>query len=234
MQLAVRFILPLVCALAVVAAVAQPLFNRLTVQWFVRDLNMRSTLIASAIEEPVLDLIRQGQHPKAEAFLERITQDERLYAIGICDRQGVMMYKTLAFPAHLPCPEASDTGRVIDHPRGLLHIAARSINADGGAVRSRLVLLHDMTFVQRRGEVARQYLFWMFMVVGVMLSAITVAIAQLSRRGWIAGLRSMLRNQRTPAGVAMDARRTLSVNGKRLPGLRAVSTRRPSLRARSR
>jgi trehalose 6-phosphate synthase len=52
-----------------------------------------------------------------------------------------------------------------------------------------------MTFATRRSEETRRYLFYLFLGIGVTVSLLTVIIAQLSWRGWVAGMRALLRGE---------------------------------------
>ena len=54
MKLSLRFVLPLMLVLAGIAYATAPLVDRLTLGWFVRDLDIRSSLIANTIQEPLL------------------------------------------------------------------------------------------------------------------------------------------------------------------------------------
>jgi len=54
----------------------------LTLRWFVRDLDIRASLIANTVHEPIEELLRAGNRNRVEQFFTRITQDERLFAIG--------------------------------------------------------------------------------------------------------------------------------------------------------
>jgi trehalose 6-phosphate synthase len=58
-----------------------------------------------------------------------------------------------------------------------------------------LVLVHDMSFVERRSEDTRNYIILFFAVVGIVISLITVLVAHLSWRGWVNGVRAMLRGE---------------------------------------
>ena len=58
-----------------------------------------------------------------------------------------------------------------------------------------LVLVHDMSFIERRSEETRRYLFYFFAALAASVALITVVIAQLSWRGWVAGLRALLRGE---------------------------------------
>ena len=59
MRLSLRFILPLGVALAVIAYAVVPLFDRLALQWFVRDLDDRSAIVARGLNERLVDLLRE-------------------------------------------------------------------------------------------------------------------------------------------------------------------------------
>ena len=52
-----------------------------------------------------------------------------------------------------------------------------------------------MSFIERRSEETRRYLFYFFIVLSTAIALITVIIAQLSWRGWVHGLRALLRGE---------------------------------------
>jgi trehalose 6-phosphate synthase len=52
-----------------------------------------------------------------------------------------------------------------------------------------------MSFITRRSEETRRYLFYFFAGLLAVVSLITVLIAQLSWRGWVSGLRAILRGE---------------------------------------
>jgi trehalose 6-phosphate synthase len=60
---------------------------------------------------------------------------------------------------------------------------------------ARLVLLHDMSFVERRSQDTRRYLIGLIAALGLVIAIITVAVAQLSWRGWVSGARALLRGE---------------------------------------
>jgi trehalose 6-phosphate synthase len=202
MRLAVRFILPLLLAVAGVALVGQLLFGRLTTHWFARDLDMRTALIASAIDATVLELMGTGRPGSVEEFLTRITHDERLYAIGICDERGTLAHRTELFPPSLRCQDIDAPGfapdRILGGSNELLHVAVQPVTSGEDDIVAGLVVIHDMAFIQRRAQVARRYLFWLFLLVGGVVSMVTVLIAHWSRRGWVADVRALLGSRAQP------------------------------------
>ena len=83
---------------------------------------------------------------------------------------------------------------LIHTAHGALHLSVRSVDA-GDDATANLVLVHDMSFIERRSTETRRYLFYFFVVLGLCVALITVVIAQLSWRGWVQGLRALLRGE---------------------------------------
>src|SRR3954463_15819945 len=109
MPLSLRIVVPLALALAAIAYAVVPLVDRLTFQWFVRDLHARGALIAQTAQEPLSELMRDPRGAKARVprYFERIMQAERIRAIGLCDRSGRLAFASPTYPQHVvPCPPA--------------------------------------------------------------------------------------------------------------------------------
>jgi len=108
MRLSLRFIVPLILALGAIAYAVAPLVDDLTLKWFVRDLDIRTKLVAAAVQEPLADAmtadLREGvRRQRMEAVFGRIIQDERLFAIGFCDAAGKFAYRTVTLPRDIAC-----------------------------------------------------------------------------------------------------------------------------------
>ena len=83
-RLSLRFIVPLLLVLAAFAYAVLPLVDGLTVRWFMRDLDIRASLIANTVREPIENSIRYGDEARVLQALTRITEDERVYAVAFC------------------------------------------------------------------------------------------------------------------------------------------------------
>jgi trehalose 6-phosphate synthase len=190
--------LPLALVLAGLAYAVIPLVDTLTLKWFVRDLDMRSELIGRMVEGPLVDLLAAESKTKLLNYFHRTIQDERLFAIGFCDRDRRLVYKTLTYPDSIPCDGTStvEAGKtaLLQLAKGLVHVAAVGIEGNGRAW-GRLMLVHDMSWAQRRSSDTKWYLFYLFAVIGGVISLVTVLVAHLSWRGWVAGVRAMLRGE---------------------------------------
>jgi trehalose 6-phosphate synthase len=198
MRLSLRFVIPLLVALAIAAYVAVPLVDKLTLQWFSRDLDIRATLVANTVDEALQDLIRSGNRPRILQFFTRITQDERLFAVGFCPTGGEEPVATATFPEDLNCAQLEKfeepNGSLLHTAKGPVLVSVRPIVA-GPTPLGQLVLVHDMSFIARRTRETREYLFLFFVGLGLTVALITVVIAQLSWRGWVQGLQALLRGE---------------------------------------
>jgi trehalose 6-phosphate synthase len=198
MRLSLRFVIPLLLALAAFAYAVVPLVDRLTLRWFVRDLDIRASLIANTVQEPMQELLQAGNRTRMVQFFTRITQDERLLAVSYCPVAPGQPVATPTLPSEVSCSAldrfSGPSGHLLTSIHGPVLVSVRPLQAEGAASGS-LVLVHDMSFVARRSEETRKYLFLFFVGLGVTVALITVVIAQLSWRGWVQGLRALLRGE---------------------------------------
>jgi len=198
LRLSLRFIIPLMLAMALLAYAVMPLVGKLTLHWFVKDLDIRSQLIARTLHDPLAELVTKGDRPKINALFLHAIQDERLFALGFCNGKGKLLYKTATFPDALKCnaltADHTNSGFVIQLPQGSLHVATSPVDYLGERIGS-LILVHDMSFIERRSSDTQKYVIILFAVLGVVVSLITVLVAHLSWRGWVEGVRSMLRGE---------------------------------------
>lgn len=198
LSLSLRFIIPLAIALTLLAYGVVPLEDSLTLRWSIRDIDMRSQLVASTLEDPLAQLLKEKNQTKINSLLLRTIQDERLLALGYCDDANRLLYHTPTFPKSLDCSsithQEKDASPLRKLPQGMVHVVAYPVLIDGAPSGS-LVLVHDMSFVEHRSAATRKYIIILFAVIGVVTSLITVFVAHLSWRGWMDGVRAMLRGE---------------------------------------
>lgn len=179
MKLSLRFILPLVFILSLVTYVLLPLTESLTLKWFKRDLDLRSQLISRSIQSSVTKI----SEPDVKEIFEEFAQDERLISIGFCDSRNKLTVSSKRFPDEIKCDEISETDE--------LHVARNPILK--GDQPGTLIVIHDMSFVKKRSEITQTYIVIFFTVLTLIISLLTVAIAQLSWRGWMSSVRKLLK-----------------------------------------
>ena len=198
MRLSLRFIIPLLIVLAAFAYAVLPLVDDLTVRWFVRDLDIRASLIANTVQDSVQDSAQSGNQDRVRQILKRVAEDERIYAVAFCPSAEGAPVSAGTLPPAVGCGSLESftgpSGHILDSPQGPLLVSVRRLENQGVA-GGFLVLVHDMSFVTRRSEETRRYVFYLFLGLGVIVSLLTVAIAQLSWRGWVKGMRALLRGE---------------------------------------
>src|SRR5690349_11142322 len=203
MRLSLRFLIPLAIALGAIAYNVVPLVDELTLRWFVRDLDIRGRLVANAAQEPLTELLssdmssRQRQQ-KMQAFFTRILQDERLFGVGFCDTEGKFLYRAPTLPAEIKCPPPGEareaSSRVVANRAGMMHIFTSPVASDTKRF-GELLVVHDMSFIERRSADTKTYIVYLFAAIGAVIALITVVIAELSWRGWMSGIKALIRGQ---------------------------------------
>ena len=195
-RLQLRFLVPLVIILTGTAYLAVPLMDKLTLRWFARDLDMRGSLVATALSDSLTDGETRGH--KLQAIFDRAVQDERLVAIGWCSPTGQVLRRTARFPKDLQCEQAREVaaGReaVMNIEGGPVHVSFHPITSEAGTAGD-LVLMHDLSFIERRSQDTRKYLIILIATLGGAIALVTVIVAQLSWRGWVSGAHALLRGE---------------------------------------
>jgi len=217
LRFSLRFVIPLALVLGAIAYSVVPLVDEFTLKWFVRDLDIRSKLIATAVQEPLVELLTDKARDKVrlqrvQAFFTRILQDERLFALGFCDQKGALVYRTPTLPDVVACrplgaPRESG-GHVLKQPVGALHITESPVELEGQSL-GELLIVHDMSFIERRSADTKKYIVYLFAALGAVIALVTVVIAEISFRGWIAGTKALIRGQlhaRSPEPQARELR----------------------------
>ncbi|MEO6407525.1 MAG: trehalose-6-phosphate synthase [Burkholderiaceae bacterium] len=109
--------------------------------------------------------------------------------VGVHDviGQRPMPTPVLANPAPEAVPE--DAPSTLSEPAPVIEARTEPV------LMGRLVLLHDMSFIERRSQDTRRYLIGLIAGLGLVIALITVVVAQLSWRGWVNGVRALMRGE---------------------------------------
>ncbi|HBH19808.1 MAG TPA: trehalose-6-phosphate synthase [Candidatus Peribacter riflensis] len=202
MRLSLRFLIPLFIVLGLVAYAVVPLVDVLMTQWSVKDLDLRSKAIASASETSLFDGANNYSVPKArmQLILDRLMEDERLYALGFCNDRQALTYRTEKLPGEVTCQDVTQEqstfkSEVLQLSKGPLHVSYYPLRGSGGVMVGEMILVHDMSFVSTRSASTKQYILYFMLFMGAIVSVITVVVAQLSWRGWLSGTRALLHGE---------------------------------------
>jgi trehalose 6-phosphate synthase len=202
---ATRFVLALVLGLALVTWVASLIVQRSMITWFERDLALRARLAVSSAKIAILSELERGEPGKLRAVLSELVHDERIMAVALCSADLGLLSRTKEFPLELGCSElgprigaavAADPSAawtsVESLPGGGVHVSAIPL-IDGDSDRGFVILVQDLSFVERRERATQRFLALAFGFLALSGAVVTIISARLAWRGWSKQLREFLR-----------------------------------------
>ena len=211
MRQAIRFTIALVAGLALLAWAASAVVSRTARGWFERDMLLRAELAASGAHEALVARWEPGREKELGELLGELTHDERVLAAAACGADLALKARTPDYPAELGCPglaagmwagSGPDSWRtsagVYPLPGGKVHVTAIPF-VESGRTRGFLVLVHDLSFVERREATARRFLVMAFGFLALAAAVVTLLAGHLSWRSWSNELRRLIRGERPPA-----------------------------------
>jgi len=194
-----RFVLPIALAACVVAFFGLPYIERLLAEWFRSDVELRAQLVMHSMDERITELVEKGNQAQLSSYLAKITADERLLAILVCRPDGSTIYVTERTPGTISCQAVSsskpDATRVVQLRSGSVQIS----RFDFDAIEPRpfrVLMLHDLSFVDRRQRTARDFVLVFVGISLLLLALLIVLVAWLQLRRWVKILIGDIRSKR--------------------------------------
>ncbi len=194
-----RFALPTLLVITGAAFFVMPHVESLLTGWFRADVDMRAQLVMSSMEEPLTELVDRPVAARIKRYLAKVTADERLLAVLLCRPNGQAIYQTEQTPPPVSCAMAAmddfRQGKPVRTPRGTVYVSGFEAVAAGGQA-FRTLIVHDLSFVDRRHGTVRDYLIAFAVLAAAALALLTVAVAWLLLHGWVGALIRDIRGKR--------------------------------------
>lgn len=206
----VQFVVVLVAGLALLAWAVTEFVQETARRWFERDVNLRTRLVVTGARASLAAHWHADQRPKLESQLSDIARDERVMAAAACNADLSMLASTPAFPEEFGCRKVSSQMRppggsssaplrewnaLTELPDGSVYVSGVPL-WDAGRELGFVVLVHDLSYAERREASTRRFLLVSFGILAVLASAMTIFVARLSRRSWSAELRGVLQGDK--------------------------------------
>lgn len=185
MPRSVRFLMLLLLGLGLLSLVATLAVQNTLRRWFAKDLGLRAQLAYSGARASLLD--RWSRPEELRAVLTDLCRDERILAAAACDPSGAFVAQTAAYPPALGCTVTESA--VQKSSTHVSRFALRAADRELGTI----LLLHDLSFMERRTGVARRFLLLCFTVLAVLASLFTVLLVSVTWREWSEELSKILR-----------------------------------------
>ncbi len=193
----VRYVLLALAAAAVLIAAMTQMASVIVDEWSQRDVELRARLVFRSIHERVVaGLAAKAAGADLEPFFEQLVEDERLLALGFCDPEGRMAYATKEMPSAAQCPKPPlpkvDTFKVLhdEEPPIALAVFPLSAKEPEGSV----LVVHDISFIERRAHEAEFYMALALVGVAAGLGLLATAIVLALLKGWNRSLRHAIAN----------------------------------------
>jgi len=151
---------------ALVVLVSLPFASSFVDSWARRDVDLRSQLVFSAVREQVDTLRARGETAELARLFGRVAEDARIAALGLCVEDRLVLY-TEGMPAGFGC-DAADAAPgplplSLDGATAL--VTSHVLRAETGPP-ARLVVLHDLAYIEERARQARTALVLALVGVG--------------------------------------------------------------------
>lgn len=192
----------LAAAIALIAAfMLTPIVTSLVEDWSRRDVELRSSLVFNSVGGQLATMLAAEDGASVVELFERVSGDSRIVAVALCESDGAPRFASKLMPQTLTCDKLArgDTESFssvsVNGQRmliGAFPISTRETTAH-------FIIVHDLTFADKRGQEARSYLS--FMLGGIILGsgALALGLVFLLIRQWLRSFKLAV-NTATTAG----------------------------------
>ncbi|MGE5159727.1 MAG: alpha,alpha-trehalose-phosphate synthase (UDP-forming) [Gemmatimonas sp.] len=189
-----RYVILAVAAVGLVIAALTLLASVMVEDWSQRDIDLRSRLVFRSIRDQVATAMTARPEIDLVPVFQRITEDERILALGFCTPQGQLLDATKEFPKSVTCNsvkrgKSSAFATAMDSGRRI-HISSFPITA--GNATGHLLVLHDLAFIDERTGEVRLYTLLALLGVTAGLVLFATAILLALMRAWTRSIRGAL------------------------------------------
>ena len=195
----IRFAVPTLLAVSILSYFGVPYVDRMLAGWFRADVDMRAQLVANSMSATLSTLVEQSDQSALSGYLNAVTADERLLAVVVCRADGTLVFETERTPDAITCASTLGIGERGDQymqlKSGSVEVSAFSFEA---AHREpiRLLIVHDLSFIDRRQSTARNYVLALAGVIAGTLVLLVGFLFWLLLRHWVNVLVSDIRGRR--------------------------------------
>ncbi|MBS1123593.1 MAG: Alpha,alpha-trehalose-phosphate synthase (UDP-forming) [Deltaproteobacteria bacterium] len=189
------------------AVVGYLLLTRTTSRWFEKDLELRGRLAVDSARTSLAN--HWADRAQLAEILGDFTRDERIMAAAACATDGTFVATTETYPEQFTCAsllrrmaaeagaEAPAWSMTTDLASGAVRVSAIRLVRDQQAIGT-IVLVHDLSFLDRREATTRKFLLVAFFVLALGAAIVTLIAARFAWRGWTSELRQALAGNPTP------------------------------------
>ena len=205
MKWLIRYGLAALLIILAIILVVPPFAASLIEQWSQSDVESRSVLAFNSALDEFTILLGEHDAKRVETLFDRMALDEELLAVGFCDQQAVLLYKSKQMPRAFACKQATlrktPAFSTLHLGRQSLLLSSFPVTASGA--KGHLVLLHDLALVEERSAQARYWTIAVLVGVVLLAAAFALLVTLLLVRGWLKSLRHAIADARLGGSGAL-------------------------------
>jgi len=202
-----RFAGVLLVSLGLLAGLGYFILTRTTRSWFQSDLALRSQLAVASARESLASHWTSDP-ARLTRTLADITRDERIMAAAACTMRGELLAATESYPAAFSCrsvlqrmhsdsPAAQTSwSMTADLPSGPVHLSVTLVPGEGAPLGA-VLLVHDLSYLERREATTRHLLLAAFFVLSFGGGLVALMAARFAWKSWTIELRRALTGRPT-------------------------------------
>jgi trehalose 6-phosphate synthase len=193
-----RFAVPIALGASLVSYFGLPYVEALLTRWFQADVQQRAQLVMTSMQDTLSDLVDRRDIPRIRAYLSRMVADAELVAVMVCKPDGSRLYRTDRTPYDVTCtknagtPGTREIVQLSSGPAQISRFALQTSQAEPYTV----LILHDLSFVDRRQSTARGYLLAFAAISALTLASLAVLAVWLLLKRWAKVLVSDISSRR--------------------------------------
>ncbi|MEP7351669.1 MAG: trehalose-6-phosphate synthase [Acidobacteriota bacterium] len=203
-----QFVLTLLVGLALLTWAASGVVQTTAREWFERDVSSRAQLVLLGASQSLANNW-YGDPTDLQKQLNTLARDERVMGVLACNPDLTEKASTPDFLEEFGCQVVGTRARVdispfrvqewstvATLPSGRVHVSVMPVEAQDQQLGF-VVMLHDLSYIERREAQARTFLLIAFGILAVMAFGVPMFVAKWARYGWSSELRSLLRGDGT-------------------------------------
>jgi trehalose 6-phosphate synthase len=204
-----QLVLGLIVGLALLTWAASGVVQTTAREWFERDVHSRSHLVLVGARQSLINNW-YGDPKDLRTQLTDLARDERVMGVELCNADLTPRVETDGFPDAFSCSIVGNQARasqgnsnrltewntVATLPTGRVYLSVMPLESQGQQ-QGFVVLLHDLSFIERREAQARTFLLIAFGILAVMAYGVPIFVAKRARYDWSLELRRLLRGRGT-------------------------------------
>src|ERR1700739_2318281 len=204
-----KFLVGLLLSLALLTWATSAIVQNTTRKWFENDVRLRAELVVSGAREALIAHWSRDERRELQRMLGEITRDQRIMGAAACDADLILLTSTPGYPQNFSCKEVGSHVRPPENaPTPTWSIWHQSTSLPGGSVLVSgiplensgqalgfVVLVHDLSYADRREAQTRRFVLLAFGFLAVAASVITIVVARFSWRGWNQEIRRLARGE---------------------------------------